>query len=241
MNLRTGPAIAAMLLATAVFAPAEAQTRQKGGTLTIGVPNGIPTFDVMASTDDTGRVIHLHMYEPLIGRNEKLEAAPMLAESWTVSADGLTYTFKIRKGIVFHNGKVLTSADAKASIERYMRMSVRRRYLEDVAEVSAPDADTVALKLKQARPLFMNNFSQPEVIVAMLPAEEAAKDANKIESIGTGPYKLQEYKPDSHVRLVRHDRYAVDTRSAGRDGYVGNKQAYLDTLNFRIIPRRARP
>ncbi len=236
MNLRTGTVIAAVLLATVASAPADAQTPQKGGTLTIGVPNGIPTFDVMASTDDTGRVIHLHMYEPLIGRNEKLEAAPMLAESWTVSSDGLTYTFKIRKGIVFHNGKVLTSTDAKASIERYMRMSVRRRYLEDVAEVSAPDADTVALKLKQARPLFMNNFSQPEVIVAMLPAEEAAKDANKIESVGTGPYKLQEYKPDSHVRLVRHDRYAVDTRSTGRDGYVGNKQAYLDTLNFRIIP-----
>lgn len=235
MILRTATAIIAALLASAT-PTADAQTPQRGGSLTIGVPNGIPTFDVMASTDDTGRVIHLHMYEPLIGRNEKLEAAPMLAESWTMSADGLTYTFKIRKGIVFHNGKTLTSADAKASIERYMRMSVRRRYLEDVAEVSAPDADTVALKLKSARPLFMNNFSQPEVIVAMLPSEEAAKDANKIESIGTGPYKLQEYKPDSHVRLVRHDGYVPDTRSPGRDGYVGNKQAFLDTLNFRIIP-----
>jgi peptide/nickel transport system substrate-binding protein len=236
MIKRSGMALVAGLLATVAASPVDAQTPQRGGALTIGVPNGIPTFDVMASTDDTGRVIHLHMYEPLIGRNEKLEAAPMLAESWSVSADGLTYTFKIRKGIVFHNGKVLTSADAKASIERYMRMSVRRRYLEDVAEVSAPDADTVALKLKSARPLFMNNFSQPEVIVAMLPAEEAAKDANKIESIGTGPYKLQEYRPDSHVRLVRHDAYVADTRSAGRDGYVGNKQAYLDTLTFRIIP-----
>ena len=236
MILRTGAAVVAALLATTAVGTADAQTPRKGGTLTVGVPNGIPTFDIMASTDDTGRVIHLHMYEPLIGRNEKLEAAPMLAESWSVSADGLTYTFKIRKGITFHNGKTLTSADAKASIERYKRMSVRRRYLEDVAEVSAPDSDTVAFKLKSARPLFMNNFSQPEVIVAMLPAEEAAKDANKIESIGTGPYKLQEYKPDSHVRLVRNDAYVPDTRSTSRDGYVGNKQAYLDTINFRIIP-----
>jgi peptide/nickel transport system substrate-binding protein len=92
MVLRTGTALIAALLASAALSTADAQAPQKGGTLTIGVPNGIPTFDVMASTDDTGRVIHLHMYEPLIGRNEKLEAAPMLAESWTVSADGLTTT-----------------------------------------------------------------------------------------------------------------------------------------------------
>src|SRR6185295_19524636 len=97
MILRTATALVAGLLATtAAIGTASAQT--KGGTMTIGVPNGIPTFDVMASTDDTGRVIHLHMYEPLMGRNEKLEAAPMVAESWTMSADGLTYTFKIRKG-----------------------------------------------------------------------------------------------------------------------------------------------
>jgi len=235
MIKRTGWTIVAGLLASVAASAAMAQTPVKGGTITVGIPTGIPSLDVMATTDDVGRVVNMHLYEPLIGRNEKLEATPMLAESWSVSADGLTYTFKIRKGIVFHNGKTLTSADAKASIERYMRMSVRRHYLGDVAEVSAPDADTVALKMKAARPLFMNNFSQPEVIVAMIPAEEAAKDANKAEIIGTGPYKLQEYRPDSHVRLARHDAYVPDTRSPGRDGYVGNKQALLDTLNFRII------
>ncbi len=224
--------ISAAALATA----AEAQTPVRGGTMTIGIGTGIPSLDVMATTDDVGRVVNLHLYEPLIGRNEKLEPAAMLAESWKVSDDGLTYTIRIRPGIVFHNGKPLTSADAKASIERFMRMSVRRRYLENIAAVTAPDPLTVELRLKAAQPLFLNAFSQPEVIVAMIPAEEAAKDAGKTEIIGTGPYKLQEYRPDSHVRLVRHDGYAPDTRSPGRDGYVGNKQAHFDTLNFRIIP-----
>lgn len=226
-------------LAAATIASANAQTPRKGGTLRVGLPTGIPSLDVMATTDDAGRVVNLHIYEPLIGRNEKLEPAPMLAESWTVSPDGLLYTIKLRKGVTFHNGKTMSSADAKASIERFMRMSVRRRYLEDVAEVAAPDADTVTLRLKSARPLFINNFSQPEVIVAIIPAEEAAKDAGKTEIIGTGPYKLQEYRPDSHIRLVRHDSYAADTRSAGRDGYVGNKQAHFDVINFRIIPESA--
>ena len=162
-------------LAVASVSTVSAQTPRKGGTLRVGLPTGLPSLDVMATTDDAGRVVNLHIYEPLIGRNEKLEPAPMLAESWSVSPDGLVYTIKLRKGVTFHNGKVMTSADAKASIERYMRMSVRRRYLEDVAEVAAPDADTVTLRLKSARPLFMNNFSQPEVIVAIIPAEEVRK------------------------------------------------------------------
>ncbi len=226
-------------LAVAASGAARAQAPRKGGTLTVGLPTGLPSLDVMSTTDDAGRVVNLHIYEPLIGRNEKLQPAPGLADSWSVSPDGLVFTIKLRKGIVFHNGKTMTSADAKASIERYMRMAVRRAYLANVAEVGAPDPETVTLKLKGPQPLFMNNLSQPEVIVAMIPAEEAAKDAGKIEIIGTGPYKLQEYRPDSHVRLVRHDAYQPDTRSAARDGYVGNKQALFDVINFRIIPESA--
>src|SRR5262245_5475337 len=236
MITRRALAGAGLALAGGITAP---RAQQKGGTLTVGLPTGLPSLDVMATTDDAGRVVNLHIYEPLIGRNEKLQPAPCLAESWSASPDGLSYTIKLRKNVVFHNGKTMTSADAKASIERYMRMSVRRAYLANVAEVGAPDPETVTLKLKGPQPLFMNNFSQPEVIVAIIPAEEAVKDANKIEIIGTGPYKLQEYRPDSHVRLVRHEQHAVDTRSPGRDGYVGNKQALFDVINFRIIPESA--
>jgi len=212
------------------------QAPRRGGTITVGLPTGIPSLDVMATTDDVGRVVNLHIYEPLVTRDERLQPAPMLAESWTASDDGLTFTFRLRRGIVFHNGKTMTSADAKASVERYMRMSVRRRYLENIAEVQAPDPQTLVVKLKAAQPLFMNYFSQPEVIVAIIPAEEAAKNANRIEVIGTGPYRLQEYRPDSHVRLVRHDAYVPLPGGADRDGYGGAKQALYDTINFRIIP-----
>lgn len=230
------------LLAASALAPvvmvsgAAAQSApSRGGTINVGLPTGIPSLDVMATTDDVGRVVNLHIYEPLLTRNEKLQPAPMLAESWQEAPDGMSFTFRLRQGVTFHNGKPMTSADAKASIERYMRMSVRRSYLGNVAEVQAPDPMTVVVRLKQKQPLFINFFSQPEVIVAIIPAEEAAKDANRIEVIGTGPYRLAEYRPDSHVRLVRFDGYASRS-DAPRDGYAGSKDALFDVLNFRIIP-----
>lgn len=234
-GLLAGAAGASLLAATGARAQG---TPRPGGTITVGLPTGIPSLDVMATTDDVGRVVNLHIYEPLVTRNEKLEPAPMLAESWTASPDGLGFTFRLRQGVTFHNGKAMTSADAKASIERYMRMSVRRRYLENIAEVQAPDPLTVAVRLKAPQPLFINFFSQPEVIVAIIPAEEAAKDANRIEVIGTGPYRLAEYRPDSHVRLARFEAYAART-DAPRDGYAGAKQALFDVINFRIIPESA--
>ncbi|MFX4481936.1 ABC transporter substrate-binding protein, partial [Acinetobacter baumannii] len=79
------------------------------------------------------------------------------------------------------------------------------------------------------QPLFLNNFSQPEVLVAILPAEDGDKEPGKTSLIGTGPYRLAENKPDSHVKLVRFDQYALDMREPGRDGYGGRKDALFDS------------
>ena len=208
---------------------------KKGGDIIVGIGSPIPSLDIMGTTDDVGRIINLHLYEALVTRDEKLQPSAGLAESWDISPDGLTYTFKLRKGVKFHNGKEMTATDVKASIERYQRMSLRRRYLDQIAEVSIVDPGTVAVKLKTPQPLFLNNFSQPEVLVAILPAEDGDKDPGKTSLVGTGPYKLVENKADSHVKLARFDDYALDTRYPGPSGYGGRKDALFDTLTFRII------
>jgi peptide/nickel transport system substrate-binding protein len=212
-----------------------AQTAKKGGNVIVGIGNPIPSLDVMGTTDDVGRIVNLHLYEALVTRNENLQPSAGLAESWDISPDGLLYTFKLRKGVKFHNGKEMTAADVKSSIDRYQRMSLRRRYLEQIAEVSIIDPGTVRIRLKAPQPLFLNNFSQPEVLVAILPEEDGNKDPGKTSLIGTGPYKLAENVPDSHVKLVRFADYAVDTRYPGRDGYGGRKDTLFDSLTFRII------
>jgi len=208
---------------------------KRGGNAIIGINSPIPSLDIMGTTDDVGRIINLHLYEALVTRDEQLQPKAGLAESWTLSPDGLTYTFALRRGVRFHNGKEMTAADVKASIDRYQRMSLRRRYLEQIAETVAVDPGTVTVRLKSPQPLFLNNFSQPEVLVAILPEADGNKDPGKTSLVGTGPYRLAENVPDSHVKLQRFDQYALDTRYPGRDGYGGRKDALFDTITFRII------
>lgn len=210
-------------------------TPKRGGNVIVGINSPIPSLDIMGTTDDVGRIINLHLYEALVTRDEQLQPKAGLAESWDLSADGLTYTFKLRRAVRFHNGKEMTAADVKASIERYQRMSLRRRYLEQITEVAIVDPGTVTVRLKSPQPLFLNNFSQPEVLVAILPEEDGNKDPGRTSLVGTGPYRLAENAPDSHVKLQRFDGYGLDTRYPGRDGYGGRKDALFDSVTFRII------
>lgn len=217
--------------------PAFAQPAPKrGGDAIVGIYSPIPSLDIMGTTDDVGRIINLTLYEALVTRDENLQPSAGLADSWTISPDGLRYVFKLRQGVKFHNGKEMTSADVKASIDRYRRMALRKRYLAQVADVAASGKYEVTVTLNGPQPLFLNNFSQPEVLVAILPEEDGNKDAGKTSLIGTGPYKLAENVSDSHIKLARFDDYALDTRYPGCSGYGGRKDALFDSITFRIIP-----
>src|SRR5258706_344363 len=94
--------------------------------------------------------LHDAMLKPMPGN----PAAPSLAESWTISPDGLTYEFVLRKGVTFHNGEPVTADDAKFSFERY-RGIFARTLKERVAAVEAPEAGRLRIRLKQAWPAFM--------------------------------------------------------------------------------------
>ena len=103
--------------------PQEHLAQKRGGTLVFGQEATPPTLDPHFSTSIATRNVAMHVFEQLVTRDENNDVIPELAESWQVSPDGLTYTFKIRTGVKFHNGKELTSADVKASFERYKRMA----------------------------------------------------------------------------------------------------------------------
>src|SRR5262245_56286194 len=157
MMPRTTAAVRLSLLALLIAGLAVAvpvvgqQAPRKGGILRIGNLGEPPTLDAHWTTATLTEVLTNHLYEGLYALDEGYRPVPMLAEGMpAVSADGLTYTIKLRQGIKFHNGKDMTSEDVVASLKRWGQQSQYGRALfAVVAEIRGVDRQTVELKLKQ--------------------------------------------------------------------------------------------
>ncbi|NKE64298.1 ABC transporter substrate-binding protein [Ramlibacter sp. RBP-2] len=220
---------------TLAAAPPQAAAQKRSATLVFAQEATPPTLDPYFSSSIATRNVAMHIFEQLVTRGESNQVIPELAESWKVSDDGLTYTFKIRTGVKFHNGKELTSADVKASFERYKRMALARVSLAPVATMTAPDRNTFVITLTKPQPIFLEELSAFVVPIAILPAEQADREGNKIDLIGTGPMQFVEWVPDSHIRLKRFDGYKPDTRYKGNEGFGGQKNVWFDTVDFKIV------
>src|SRR3546814_16304399 len=112
----------------------------------------------------------------------------------------------------------MTSEDVVASLERYRRIGVSPSLVAAIETVEARGPYEVAVILKEVQSTFLDNLSSPRAPIAIYPAEEAAKDANQIEYIGTGPFKFVEYHPDSHVKLERFADYHANPADRKRVG-----------------------
>jgi len=230
-----GLGIAAGALGTTAL-PAPGIAQRRGGEVVIAQQAQPPSLDAATSSAQSSRNITLHIFETLFARDEAGNPMPDLAEGVSISADGLTYTFPLRRGVRFHNGKVMAAADVKASLERYGRVGASAAIMRPVDAIETPDANTVVVRMKEPSPGFIAGISSPRAPCAIIPAEEAGKAANQIEIIGTGPFRFVEYRPDSHVRLARFDDYSRNTSFQARDGFGGRKTAHFDSIMIRFVP-----
>ena len=210
------------------------QQGRKGGDVIVAMTAAPPTIDAMATTAQAARNISMHLFESLFTRDEGANPKPELAEGVDIAADGMSYSFKLRGGVKFHNGKTMTSADVKASMERYARLGGSRDALKAVAAFEAPKPDVFVMKMASIFPGMIEAISSPRAPFVIVPEEECAKPLGQIGMIGTGPFSFVEYKPDSHVRMVRHDGYAANMAYEKRDGFTGRKTAYFDSVTIRI-------
>ncbi len=215
--------------------PALAQGK-KGGDIIIAQQAQPPTLDAMTTTAQAARNISLHMFESLYTRDEGANPRPDLAEGVDIAADGMSYTFKLRSGVKFHNGKTMTSADVKASFERYAKLGGSGDVLKSVAAYEAPNPSTVVLKMANIFPGLIEAISSPRAPFVVLPEEEAGKGLNQAAMIGTGPFRFVEYRGDSHAKIARFDGYSQNMNYDKRDGFAGRKTAYFDTVTFRFMP-----
>ena len=158
--------------------------------------------------------LHDAMVKPLPGN----PMAPCLAESWTVSPDGLVYEFALRKGVKFHNGDAVTAEDVKFSLERYRGASARP-LRDSVAAIETPDPSRVRIRLKRPWPDFMTfylNATGAAWIVPKKYVERVGDEGFKKAPIGAGPYRFVSFTPGVELVLEAFDQYWRKTPSVKR-------------------------
>ena len=198
---------------------------RRGGELVYVVSAEPPSFDGHRET--TFAVIHpvsphystLARFDP----DNYPRVVGDLAESWTISPDNLTYTFKLRDGVKFHDGSPLTSRDVKASYERIIRppeglVSARKQSYGAMESIEAADPLTVVFKLKYVSPAMLSLFASPWNYIYSAAALDKDPRYPEKNILGTGPFTFVEYVPGSHWVGKRFDGY-FDQRKPYLDGY----------------------
>ncbi|MES2532205.1 MAG: ABC transporter substrate-binding protein [Pseudomonadota bacterium] len=244
-HLRAGwmqPVLAAAiwLVAGAAFAQPAANT------LRVQVNSDIRSTEPGGNRDDNTDTIMLHTFEGLVALREDTSVGPLLASKVDISADGLTYTFTLRDGVKFHNGATLTAQDVLWSWQRYMKPETGWRCLPEfdgkgvtkVLSVEAPNPKTVVMKLERASGLFLSTMARPDCGgTAILHSSSVGADGQWIGPVGTGPYKVKEWKRGQYIELTKFDGYSA--RTEPRDGLTGAKKAEIDNVRFVVIPDSA--
>ena len=197
----------------------------EGKTLIVPGSEPASVFDPIQVTDVSTSEYVVEIFGGLVTLNQKLEVEGDLAESWTVSPDGKTYTFKLRNNIVFHDNTRVTANDVKYSIERaadpknasptvtaYLGniVGVTDKFTGKATEVSGVkvvDERTVSIQLIEASDFFLKELTYPVSFVVKKDQVEGDPRNWTRKPIGTGPFKVAEYRVAELIRLVRNDRY----------------------------------
>lgn len=217
-----------LLAGTALVDPVAAQDKPRyGGELVFVVPSEPPSYD--AHQEETFGLIHpmAPHYNTLVRVDpfDKTGTKPFpdLAESWNISKDGLIYTFKLHRGVKFHDGSEMTSKDVKASYDKIIFppagvKSLRKDAYRVVEVVEAPDPYTVRFRLKWPESSLLLNLASPWNWIYK--ADLLAKDMHWYEKnvMGTGPFTFVEHVKGSHWVGKKNPNY-WDKGKPYLDGY----------------------
>jgi peptide/nickel transport system substrate-binding protein len=224
-------AATAVLLAASAFMSASAEP-QRGHTLT-AVVNPEPAFLVSAHNPVGGvLLVSSKMFEGLLTYDLDMKLQPALAESWEVAPDGLSVTFHLRQGVKWHDGQPFTSEDVKfTTMKIWKELHPRNRVnMGKVTDVETPDAHTAIFRLSQPVPFLLSimNGGESQVVPKhVYDGGDIGKNLVEKSPVGTGPFKLKEWRRGEAVVLERN----ADYWQAGKP--------YLDGITFRIIPDEA--
>ena len=178
--------------------------------LTIGIGADVTAIDPHYHNVTPNNNVAAHIFDYLVLRDERQKPIPGLAESWR-TVDPLTWEFKLRKGVKFHDGSEFTAADVVASIERVPLVpnspSPFTAYTKQIKEMTVVDPYTIRFRTAAPYPLMPTDMTQVAIVSAKA-AKASTEDFNSGKAaIGTGPYKLLRYAKGDRIELARHDSY----------------------------------
>ncbi len=222
---RTLNLLLASTLAVAAATPFAVQAQARKDSLVLGMPlEPTPGLDpTTAAAAAIGEVVHYNILEGLTKINVDGSVTPLLAESWSASPDGKTYSFKLRKGIKFQDGEPFDAAAVKFSFERAKAEGstnkAKKAVFDNISSVATPDAHTVILVLNNADATIP--FRLGENTAVILSPKSAATTATK--PVGTGPYTFDNWQKGSAITLLKWPSY----RNPGA--------VKIDKVSFRFI------
>lgn len=210
---------------------AQAPTPQRGGTIRVGITQEILNLDPhLATAFSSFQVLDL-VYEGLLRLNPRtLDLEPNLAQSWTVSDNGLEYIFVLRRDATFSDGTGVDASDVKYTFDRILNPATRSPQATSLAairEVTVVNPFTVRIALRTPSASFLSLMAGPGRGIVPTNFEDHVGDP-RVRTLGSGPYQLAEFST-SAVRLTRYPRYW------GKDAQ-GERLPYADAVIYRVIP-----
>jgi peptide/nickel transport system substrate-binding protein len=205
----------------------------RGGTLILGMPADPSTLNCGIESSQIVAMVTSSIYNGLIHLDEESNPHPDLAQSWEISPDGLVYTFQLRENVKWHDGQPLTSADVKFSFENLVgKYNARgREAYRSIKTIETAGPLTVKISLKKTYSPFLEVLTAHDGCIMprhLYEGSDVLKNPhNDVNPVGSGPFKLKEWKKGSHITLARNENYFKKGRP------------FLDSIVFRIIPNAA--
>ncbi len=228
-------AAVAMLASFSACGSDSSSSAADGGTIKIALGANITSLDPMITGAYVARDTMRNIYESLVTLTESGDIAPLLAESYEVSDDYKTFTFKLRKDVKFHNGDTMEAEDVVASMERWIELSQVGSTFFTGATVEATDDETVVITSPEAISTGLYLMADSARTAAIMPKEvlDAADDTGVKEYIGTGPYKYSDWTKDVSIVLEKFEDYT--SPEGETDGYAGARTPSVDKLEFDFV------
>ncbi|HYM90644.1 MAG TPA: ABC transporter substrate-binding protein [bacterium] len=222
-------AVVLVLLCLVGVGAATGQQPRKGGTLVVVLDTDPPTITTATTTSLSDEQVGVSMLDSLIWVDRSDQIRPHLAESWTVSPDGLAYTFHLRHDVKWHDGQPFTSADVKFSFEQILAKYHPRAAgsFVHVKSIETPDPYTVVARMQEPYAPFLHSLGMsdgPIVPKHLLEGTDIVKSGFLRRPVGTGPFKFQEWIPGDRIVVVRNT------------DYFEPGLPYLDRIIFKEIP-----